>query len=75
MAPDQFEMHHPETGGTAPTTEQQFAEIWEPRGWVRSDPAAATEAPVEDAPPAPDEASPQTAKPATKRGGSEPRSA
>lgn len=69
MAPDQFEMHHPETGGTAPTTEQQFAEIWEPRGWVRSDPAAVTEAPVEDA----DEASPEPAKPAKR--GSETRSA
>lgn len=75
MAPDQFEMHHPESGGVAVTTEQQFVEVWEPRGWVRSDPEAATEAPVEDAPPEPESASAQPAKAAKRGSSTETRSA
>lgn len=33
-------MHNPETGGTATTTDEAFARIWQLRGWQLVEPAA-----------------------------------
>jgi hypothetical protein len=38
---DKVTMKHPDLEGTATATRQAFETVWEPKGWVETDPATA----------------------------------